>query len=186
MNKAEEILKGAQNDGVCIYVIAGYDMQRTPIVPSYMNDSDGTVDTKYASIGATVALLGEELPEDYVQAVDFGGTNYISPDNHIDASTCVLPESTWFVKDMLHCNNHDGHRALYHKLFESDTQLTVFSDAQYPQFLQNDRENQTFYPVVPNDEYTTMDIFQTAPSLFHFTLLLVEILKEIRVFIGVV
>lgn len=35
-----------------VMIVAGYDIQRTPLVESMDNDSDGTVDTMYASAGA--------------------------------------------------------------------------------------------------------------------------------------
>lgn len=180
MNKAQDILNDAKSDGVCIYIIAGYDMQRTPLVMSHTNDSDATVDTKYASVGATVAPLGETFPDGYLQAEDLGGVNYISPDNHIDASTCALPENTWFIKNMLHCNNHDGHRALYQLMFESDEQLTVFSNPDYPQFLQSDKDNNTFYEVVPNEDYTALDQMLLSPTLLNFVILISKILKDLR------
>lgn len=180
-NKASEILNNAKADGVCIYIIAGYDMQRTPLVPSYLNDSDGTVDTKYASVGAVVAPIRETFADGYTQAVDFSGINYISPDNHIDASSCALPDNTWFIKNMLHCNNHDGHRELYRLMFESDTQLTVFSDARYPQFLQNDKDNNTFYEVVPFENYTPMEQFMISPTLLNLVTLIAFLMKNFSI-----
>ena len=86
-----------------VMIVAGYDIQRTPLVESMDNDSDGTVDTMYASAGATVALRGETLGDGYKQKVDCGH-NHLSPDGRIDASTCILPENTWFIKGMLHSN----------------------------------------------------------------------------------
>lgn len=143
---AGDLLKGAQAQGTNIYIVAGYNMQRTPLVEAYMNNSDGTVDTQYASVGATCAYIGEQLPADYKQAVD-AEYNYISPDRVIDASTCALPEYTWFVKDMLHCTCHDGHDQFYKVLFGSEEQLTVHDMKEYPQFMQNDTVHQTFYRV---------------------------------------
>ena len=61
--KAGEILNRAKNNGVKIMIVAGYNKQRTPLVESYMSNSDATVDTKYASVGATVADLGSDLPK---------------------------------------------------------------------------------------------------------------------------
>lgn len=145
-SKAEELLKGAQADGTNIYILAGYNMQRTPLVTAYKETSDATVDTKYASCGAVCAPLGEQLGDGYTQAA-FNENNYISPDRMIDASTCILPESTWFVKDMLHSTIHDGHKKLYKIMLESDEQLTVFDYEEYPQFLQNDTVNKTLTPV---------------------------------------
>lgn len=145
---AEEILTQAKADGTNIYIVAGYNMQRTPLVTAYLNTSDGTVDTKYASLGATCANIGEQLPKDYKQA-EHTDTWYISPDRMIDASTCILPENTWFIKDMLHSTTHDGHDKFYRILHESEEQLTVFDMEEYPQFMQNDTVNQTFVKVLP-------------------------------------
>ncbi len=144
--KAEELLKGAQADGTNVYILCGYNMQRTPLVTAYKETSDGTVDTKYASCGATCAPVYETLGSSYKQA-KLTDKNYLSPDGMIDASTCILPESTWFVKDMLHCKIHDGHDELYKIMFTSDKQLTVFDLEKFPQFLQNDTVNQALTPV---------------------------------------
>ena len=144
--KAEELLKGAQADGTNVYILCGYNMQRTPLVTAYKETSDGTVDTKYASCGATCAPVYETLGDGYKQA-KLTDKNYLSPDGMIDASTCILPESTWFVKDMLHCKIHSGHDELYKIMFTSDKQLTVFDLEKFPQFLQNDTVNQTLTPV---------------------------------------
>lgn len=144
--KAEELLKGAQADGTNVYILCGYNMQRTPLVTAYKETSDGTVDTKYASCGATCAPVYETLGDGYRQA-KLTDKNYLSPDGMIDASTCILPESTWFVKGMLHCKIHSGHDELYKIMFTSDKQLTVFDLEKFPQFLQNDTVNQTLTPV---------------------------------------
>ncbi|HZK21559.1 MAG TPA: hypothetical protein VFC76_04690 [Oscillospiraceae bacterium] len=180
-NNAAAILNNARANGVCIYIIAGYDMQRTPLVPSFLNDSDGTVDTKYASVGATVAPIGETFETGYTQAVNLDGINFISPDNHIDASTCALPFNTWFIKNMLHCNNHDGHRELYRLMFESDTQLTVFSDTRYPQFLQNDKDNNTFFEVLPFEDYTPLERVMISPTLLNIVTFIVYLIKNFSI-----
>lgn len=145
-SKAEELLRGAQADGTNVYILCGYNMQRTPLVTAYKETSDGTVDTKYASCGATCAPVHETFGKDYTQK-KLTDKNYLSLDRMIDASTCILPESTWFVKDMLHCKIHDGHSELYNIMFNSKKQLTVFDLEKYPQFLQNDTVNQRLLPV---------------------------------------
>lgn len=146
--KADEILNGVLESGVPVMILAAWDVQRTPLVPTWHNDSDGTVDLKYSSVGATVAPLGESLGEGYTQKVN-DGHNHISPDNHIDASTCALPENTWFAKDMVHCTTHDGHGELYRWFFENDNNpeiLNVHSNPDYPQFLQNNISEQKLVP----------------------------------------
>lgn len=145
-SKAGEILNGVLDSGVPVMIVAGTAIQRTPLVPTWKNDSDGTVDTKYASVGGTVAELGTTLGDDYVQAID-DGHNHISPDNRIDASTCVLPDNTWFVTPMLHSTTHDGHGEMYRWFFENDDEgVNVFSNPDYPQFLENDIDAQKLVP----------------------------------------
>ena len=144
--KAGEILNDVLDNGVPVMILAGTAIQRTPLVPTWHNDSDGTVDTKYASVGGTIALLGTTLGDDYCQAVDCGH-NHISPDNRIDASTCLLPENTWFVTPMLHSTTHDGHGELY-EWFQSndDVGVNIWSSPDYPQFLYNDIDAQKLVP----------------------------------------
>ncbi len=144
--KAKEILNGLIAKGIPVMIVSGTNMQRTPLVKSYNNDSDGTVDTMYSSVGAKVALLECTLPAGHTQIVNCGH-NHLSPDNRIDASTCALPEQTWFVNDMLHSTTHDGHTALYRWFYTSDDAVqTVFSNPDYPQFLQNDIKNERLLP----------------------------------------
>ncbi len=145
--KADEILNGVLESGIPVMIVAAWDVQRTPLVPTWHNDSDGTVDLKYASVGATVAPLGESLGFGYTPD-SYDGHHHVSPDNHIDATSCALPENTWFVKDMVHCTTHDGHGEFYRWFFENDdnAELNIFSNEKYPQFLQNDIKNQKLIP----------------------------------------
>ncbi len=177
---AEELLNQAKADGTNVYIVAGYNMQRTPLVTAYKNTSDGTVDTVYASLGATCADIGEQLPEDYKQAAHKEAW-YISPDRMIDASTCILPENTWFVKDMLHSTTHDGHDEFYRILHESEEQLTVFDMEEYPQFMQNDTVNQTFVEVLPLRGTHLENVAAQAiqmPSFMSFMKLFVTFFEE--------
>lgn len=144
---AGNLLNAAKANGMRIMIVAGYNIQRTPLVESYKNDSDATVDTKYASGGAVVALRGETLGASYVQQNACCGKNHLSPDNRIDASTCILPENTWFLKDMLHSTVHDGIKEFYNWFFYSEGPADVFSNERYPQFLQDDKENLSLFPL---------------------------------------
>lgn len=178
-SKAGELLNEARANGTNIYIIAGYNMQRTPLVTAYKNTSDGTVDTVYASLGATCAPIGEKLPDDYKQAAHKNKW-YISPDRMIDASTCLLPECTWFVKDMLHSTTHDGHGIMYNLMHTSEEQITVFDLEEYPQFLQNDTVHQTFFPVTKEGtpmQEAVKDV-QQMTSFYNIMKLLVTFFEE--------
>lgn len=146
--KADEILNGVLESGVPVMILAGWNVQRTPLVPTWHTDSDGTVDLKYASVGASTAYLGQTLSPEYVYG-ECCGKNHVSPDNHIDASTCALPDNTWFVRNMVHCTTHEGHDQLYRWFFTNDEEgVNVFSNPDYPQFLDNDIPNEKLVPQV--------------------------------------
>ena len=166
LRRAPEILKGAAEDGVRVYIIAGYNIQRTPLVTAHRKNSDGTDDTDFASLGATCAEIRATLGGGYSQKID-DGHDHLSKDGVIDASTCALPEYTWFIRDMLHATTHAGHKEFYRWLLSSQEQLTVFDSAKYPQFLQNDIQNETFTEVGVNAPkkpfFSFMDFFGWIP-----------------------
>ena len=66
-----------------------------PIFADCNNTSDGTAETYLTSFGATTADLGKNLSADYLASVIEANKKYVSPDEKIDASTCVLPDTTW-------------------------------------------------------------------------------------------
>jgi hypothetical protein len=61
--------------------------------------SDNVIETANSSLGATTAALGQIFSEEYLAGKDM---KYISPDKTVDASTCLFPEKTWFIKDLSH------------------------------------------------------------------------------------
>lgn len=178
--RAREILTSAESAGVRIMIVAGCSMGMLPLLESANNNSDCTVDTKYASAGATVALLGEILSDEYISSLETD--KYLSPDRTIDASTCILPDSTWFIADMLHSNNHDGTMALYRWFMYADEKYTVDSDENYPQYLLNDKKNEKLLPLTTEEDYKMNDtsvekiaayfemLFATIRSFFNSSL----------------
>ncbi len=92
-----------KNYGVEFGVIAGYGLPIPPLGVNHNDNGDITVDTKNSSLGATVAGLFDTLDQSYIDArIADGYGEYISPDKKIDASTCIFPETTWFVKNKHH------------------------------------------------------------------------------------
>ncbi|MCL2299871.1 MAG: hypothetical protein FWC27_06965 [Firmicutes bacterium] len=142
-NKAKSLLKAAKNDGVRCYVLSGYNLQGPPIGPHGLAHTDDGLATERTSGWATCMPLGETFPAGYKQKVNCGH-DHIDPQRMIDASTCFLPENTWFQRDLHHTNFYsDDGTAFMLWLLESPKQLNVRSNAKWPQFMAFDKEKDT-------------------------------------------
>ena len=138
-----ETLK-ALNEKANVYVISRTGYSSIPLTPSYSNLSDGTVDTMYSSFGATTAEYGKQLPDSAIAGKD---QSYISPKKDIDASTCLFPEQTWFVRGAKHPNhNYEGLNALIELQLNSSEQFTVNTYQEYPRFLTINPETGVMQP----------------------------------------
>ncbi|MDR3312946.1 MAG: hypothetical protein LBS96_00640 [Oscillospiraceae bacterium] len=131
-NHANRILADAAQE-IKLALVCGYDSAPVPLGGTFLYQSDFLIDTARESGGAVCAPYGKTLPAGYVQAKQ-DGHNHISADRVIDASTCVLPEQTWFVKGYQH-QAESGGAGLYAWFLRYDGQPTVWSDAGHPQFM---------------------------------------------------
>ncbi len=131
---ADEIMMAAKAAGTKVSVIAKYG--RDPIPLSKEGDfmGDGFVSLEVASFGATSAMNHQTLAADHTQVIDCGH-DHISPDWCIDASTCLLPENTWFIKNLNHGVTNDGYHALLRRILHDEIDLVDNKDENYPQFL---------------------------------------------------
>lgn len=145
--KADEIIAEAQKN-TNIYIVAQYNMQGLPISETAAtNNNDYLIDTAYASGGAICADLDTTLGENYTQKVN-DGHNHLSYDGQIDASTCIVPEHTWFIRDMGHVDYPYGASTEFLiMLAESENYITVYDNEKYPQFMQYDYATDSLAPV---------------------------------------
>ncbi|MCL2301575.1 MAG: hypothetical protein FWC27_15650, partial [Firmicutes bacterium] len=139
--RGAEVLRAA-GDKIKVAVVVGYDMGLLPLGKDKHYNSDGMVAAQKASLGAVVAPLGKRLPAGYTQAVD-DGHGRISPDRKIDASTCALPEYTWFVKDMVHRDFYHLHNLYNWWRTAPKGEDTVSDNPEYPQFMRLEDKAQT-------------------------------------------
>ena len=122
--------------GVNINVITKYNREFDPIYDGSEADGDEWIEANSQSFGATVAEHGTKLSKSYCNALaDAGLGNYISSDRKIDASTCLFPDSTWFVKNCKHSNWGTFVSPLVYAIFSRSTQVTVRTYSNFPQFL---------------------------------------------------
>lgn len=141
--KLPELLSEAMENGVKVNIVSHYNMQGVPITPSYNEQNDNVIDTKYTSGYAVCAYLDETLPEDYKQqntVCTDAAHNHISADRIIDASTCLLPEQTWFLKNQKHVGYmyHTELMDFILMLCLSEVQYTVDDAGKYGQFMEVD------------------------------------------------
>ncbi len=150
--RSTEILKGAMDAGIYVTVLSAYGRQMIPFVDEYNLNSDAVIDTYGTSAGATCAGLELTLGEDYVQKNTACGHDHVSEDLVVDASTCDFPEYTWFIRGMQHteflAGGNDSLNGLILWLITADRQLTVHDNADYPQFMEYERETKTLTPIV--------------------------------------
>ncbi len=129
--------------GVRFFCIAEYNFPTYGFIPNWNDhNSDGLLPLESASLGAYAAPIGQTLPEGYVQKntspyISDPTHNYISPDNVVDASAGLLPDTTWYFKDQNHeaTGRNDVIISLTSTLISSNRIQNIFSDPKYPQFL---------------------------------------------------
>ena len=118
--------------GMNISVIAGYGNR----IISGMNEDSDSIITLSSATGATTPEFGKRFADGYTQVNDCDGKYKVSPDMTVDASTCYLPDNTWFIKGMFHAFVvfDDYTMELVMKLLLTDDITDVYSDEKFPQF----------------------------------------------------
>lgn len=129
--KAPEFFKKFTEKGITVSNITKYGFQTVPLFDPPDLLADGVCSVYDASMGATASGINSVLSDEYISS---SSSRYISPDRQIDASTCLFPERTWFIKNILHndfpaeinplicaiINNHD---------------MTVDTNENFPQYM---------------------------------------------------
>lgn len=130
-NKLSGLLTDANKAGVEIMIFSQYGIAPIPVYKNSVTMGDMLVETKYTSFGATTAETGKTL------TLDFSSPNaqYYSKDKLVDASTCLFPDYTWFVRGINHAEFPDAYLDLASWAILYDGQATVSSSEEHPQFL---------------------------------------------------
>lgn len=151
--RVNEILTNGKNSGVHFAVFAKYGFQFLPV--SKNNDclADNCVLLSKATFGATCAKYNSVLSDSYLKKAKENGTDcYISPDNVIDCSTALFPDTTWVIKNSIHKDFPAVIHDFMLKFFRSGGTMTVFTDTQSsPQYMVYNGEDGTLKPMTEND-----------------------------------
>jgi len=141
LNLADNMLYMINEKGAIINNVCGYNLKFSSlaamlsIINSDKNsNSDGVINVQSTGFGVTAAPAGQQLSPEYLAAHD---GPYISPDKGLDASTCVLPDNTWFFYNQDHeqAGKNAACMNLVGELFTNPDFTDIYSDPQrFPQF----------------------------------------------------
>ena len=137
----EENLFALRDTGCQLYDVVCYDVPLFPICKDYKTtNADRVIHAASTSIGATFADLGTTLGEGYEAAgtyCDDPTHNPLSPDGVVDATTGLLPCTTWYFKGQAHelLPYNDVALKLSIRLMTDNNMVDVYSNPEaYPQF----------------------------------------------------
>lgn len=127
--------------GARLYDVVCYDVPLFPICKDYQTtNADRVIHAESTSMGVTFANLGETLGEGYEAAGTYCNDpthNHLSPDGVVDATTGLIPCSTWFFKGQAHelLPYNDVALKLSIRLMTDNNMVDVYSNPEaYPQF----------------------------------------------------
>ena len=137
--------------GASVNVFAEYGSQQYPLNEKTEYVGDYMLSVEDQSFGATVAKVDGTLDEAYIKAQEEKGLGkYISPDKQIDASTCLLPDNTWFIKNMIHEFPYQLDNLICEVL--QNPANTVDSIEKYPQYLNYQKDDSLLRPLEAENE----------------------------------
>ena len=135
------------NDNANLAIFSKYGLQITPVIESRNTVGDQYASVKRSSFGATTSDIYSTLSDEYIaQRVSEGKGKYISPDRQVDASTCMFPDQTWFIKGADHGYWTDIEDAVMYTAATANHQLTV-DETDCTQFVVFDNETDSFAPM---------------------------------------
>ena len=172
--RSEEILQGLIDEGAKLHIVAKYGVPMVPVITNADTDGDMLTSVCSATLGATAAPITGTLSKDYQQAAEQNGTaKYLSPDKHIDAATGILPDHTWFIKNLAHRSMPECVNDVFGEILNADGYFTVFDSETLPQYLEYDLQNDELSPLTED----AADIADTWKP--DFLLRLVNVLRYI-------
>ncbi len=142
--KAEDTILELQAKGINFYIFSKYGFPEFPLHEYALLQSDSYTTVKRQSFGATTAKYGEVLSDKYINGL--ADKKYLSPDYKIDASTCLIPERSWFVKNL----HHNWFAELHDMTLEIMRYDMTVDNEKYPQYLTR-LDDATLIPTVGTD-----------------------------------
>ncbi len=182
----DEIVLEMVEKGIPVNIVGEYGFQQYPLYEDAELLGEHQTGLREQTFGPTVSTVDGTLSEKYINSrVAEGKGKYISPDKQIDASTCLLPDNTWFIKNVDHRYTEAVHLLITDLV--DNPRCTVDTLGTYGQFL-NAKDQYVLEPLKEgNDNDMQWDasepgvagenVFRTLGSL------LVKIITWVREFI---
>lgn len=147
--RIDDIILEAKEAGVKVGVFTKYGdfNYNAPICEEVYELNDNASCLACESFGATCSRMDATLSNAYLEKAD---PKYISPDNRVDASTCVTPDTTWFNYNSIHNDFSEATNRIMKWFFDNNGEVTVFSDPAYPQFYVSD-DGYSIRPMTADD-----------------------------------
>ena len=128
-------LQACVDAGINVYIIAG--MGNKDIVGR--GEAGDAIISASSSTGAACAPFGKRFANGYETlktVCSDKSHNHLSPSMEIDASTCYLPEYTWFVDGFYHgmTVKSDYNTDLITRLMFTDDRIDIYTYKEFPQF----------------------------------------------------
>ena len=180
-DSSADILNKAKSEGINVNIVSSWDLQLIPIGDNKASDeelfglsaqSDGLIDTYYSSfgcytiplndVGAAAANLSQRNRDGECENHDhmYGVYDKLNPEgslaaicNYLDASTCALPDNTWFIRNMKHGTFNKDSNSMDFLVYLTTTERTfdVYSaDGNYQQFMYYNRYLSPGYLDIPD------------------------------------
>jgi pimeloyl-ACP methyl ester carboxylesterase len=152
-------------------ILSRYFSQTIPLKGSADLLGDTIIDTRSTSLGATTAPIGSYFSDEYLKGKDM---KYISPDKTVDASTCLFPEQTWFIRGSGHFETGGVTEDYYDMFFFAEKELTC-DTAELGRFTYRDPDTYTLVEDTAVPESAESITFLR--SIYNFALALAETVK---------
>ena len=173
-------LKSFKNSGVDIAVVSKYGFQSTPLFENNEIISDGASTVTNTTLGATTALVGQTLSDEYIAGRESKGYgSYISPDKQVDLSTCLFPNTTWLIKGLEHSVFPECAEELISAFFITDGKMNINTYDVFPQYTVYSQSKGTLSPMTEQNSTDSWEENNIFTRIYKFFLSLFNALIEI-------
>ena len=188
-SRVEEIVLDAKANGVSVNAIVEYGGQVYPLSEDSELIGDTFLTVEKQSFGATTAKVTKTLSDSYIkQRTDKGYGDYISPDKQIDASTGLLPDNTWYIKNMIHEFPGAVSRLANEIISTSGANVQTLSNHQFLNYTPTSEWDGTLSPLQEvNDNDIVWETEYTGKGTKSFIEMIIDyikgLIKQIRDFV---